>query len=234
MRSKIYYLLIVLFTIHIFSCTDEPLEPTVNDDDKLVELTFISPGYEEVVDIKDINDIHFEWICSEEGPFKLSIADDSTFQNIVLDSIVSTSQLSGIDLLPGRDYFWKVEVKDDVFESTFTTRNLLLDIERFNGEVSMRRYDWDMGTISNDTTYTDLFEFTQENKNLIIKSEFDLFEVTCELVNFNSDEEIAYYLSGGGSNYILAKYYYLANKINFERQSGGIGGNRRWRATFQE
>lgn len=228
---KTGYLYLVLFSIHIFSCIDEPLEPAVSDDDKPVELTFSSPAYEEIV---EPSDIHFEWTCSEDGPFKLKIADDSTFQNIVLDSMIFASQLSDIDLSPGRDYFWKIEVKDDVFASTFTTRDLLSDIEKFNGDVSVRRYDWDMGTISNDTTFTEFFEFSPANNKLVIESEFDSFDFQLEFTNFDPDSNVAFYLLGGGSNYILAKYSYVDNRIDLEKQTGGIGGNRRWRATVQK
>jgi len=81
----------------------------------------------------DPKNIHFTWQKSEEATYyKLLIADDKNFKNIVSAVETSLTHIIISDLEPGQKYFWKVQA--------YNNRGLLRNNEKHSSSFSTEGY----------------------------------------------------------------------------------------------
>jgi len=181
-------------------------------------------------------EVLLQWTTDEDGPYMLQIALDSNYTDIHTDTTINMRQIIIPQLLPNTQYFWKVSTTKLEANSDFNTHNILLNISNFSGIAVVREYVQEpMAGIGFDTTYNELIEFSYNEDELTISSEFDSFTSVYELGGYNFVKKgVTYNEGGGGSNFRHLEYFYDNDSIFIRRHRGGIAGGRRWTTSIKK
>jgi len=228
MSNKLMAFISLLSAILLIACGEDKVPEEMSQVINLVSPESQSNVFHE--------DVLFQWETEAEGPFLLTIALDSNYSDIHIDTTTESQQIVISDLLPNTRYYWEVSNNNISAKSEFMTENIFVNISEMNGIASVREYnEAPMAGIDFDTTYVEFIEFDFADNELVVTSEFDSFTAVYELIFTNLDEKrTSFNVGGGGSNFSQLTYFYEKDSIFIRRHSGGIAGGRRWLGSIKK
>ena len=217
-------------------CNEDPMveEPTVTNPTDTIPETTYTLLLEQPVDAIQPMDCctEFTWFSDAPGLSRFQLrtnADlDDWYYNNYLDTLVDSHSFSyQQELIPNATYHWTVQIDTLTASAHFTTEDLLSPFEGSHN-IELSSYEWREGLPGplNDTTYQTTVTIVEEDGRInAIISYFNPQDYYFYSLN---DQELSYYLPGGGANYATITIDMQTDSIFGHGSVGSLGGGYVW------
>ncbi len=175
--------------------------------------------------------ITFSWASNSPHPANLQVARDSTFDDLLLDTLLHDDFfLFEAELPPKTTYYWRVQVSIFSEESFFVTEDLISTYEGTH-EFEISKFSWRKEAPEPvcDTTYVGAVEISLIDNEIVVSiSDLDISRQHT-FVQFANEHEVIYHQNGGGNHGAYLHINTETDSIFGGGEANYLGGGYEWR-----